>query len=431
MIRRVRLYGLSLSTSLARPQTSMSSSTVARDIDAKRYVCCVCGKDFPSPEILRSHYNFRHTKAIFDLLRKDPAKTYTRIFDKEVRRRNSCELRFGNGLVVNIRKYPPDMTPCPQFGLWYDFVEGVGGGPLSAIQKARNVGYLEAVEIGAEITGLSMSELAAHVPDPKLVDHHGRERTKMSGRFGQSTSDDSRLAEARRIWASSIALPGTLASEYLVKHRKIDPGVIERLHFGFLPKYPFISDLEELQSNEEYGGKPIMGPALLVPVRNSDWHLTGVQRIFLNEDTAGKPKGQHKFSKGHLKGNAGIVQRGGGSGSIVYVVEGPETGASVACAVNPDATIVATLSLGNLANIGNFVRSLKPLKVVLALDHDVKEAAKNAMERATSVLAKELEKDDISWERRLPELTARGSALDWNDILVTQGLDELKRQLGT
>ena len=329
------------------------------------------------------------------------------------------------------RKYPPDMTPCPQFGLWYDFVEGVGGGPLSAIQKARNVGYLEAVEIGAEITGLSMSELAAHVPDPKLVDHHGRERTKMSGRFGQSTSDDSRLAEARRIWASSIALPGTLASEYLVKHRKIDPGVIERLHFGFLPKYPFISDLEELQSNEEYGGKPIMGPALLVPVRNSDWHLTGVQRIFLNEDTAGKPKGQHKFSKGHLKGNAGIVQRGGGSGSIVYVVEGPETGASVACAVNPDATIVATLSLGNLANIGNFVRSLKPLKVVLALDHDVKEAAKNAMERATSVLAKELEKDDISWERRLPELTARGSALDWNDILVTQGLDELKRQLGT
>ena len=104
MIRRIRLYGLSLSTSLTRPQTSKSSSTVAaRHIGAKPYVCCVCGKHFPSPELLRSHYNFRHTKAIFDLLRMDPAKTYTRIFDKEVRRQSSCELRFGNGLVVNIR----------------------------------------------------------------------------------------------------------------------------------------------------------------------------------------------------------------------------------------------------------------------------------------------------------------------------------------
>ena len=170
----------------------------------------------------------------------------------------------------------------------------------------------------------------------------------------------------------------------------------------------------------------------MVPVRNSDWQLTGVQRIFLDERTAGKPKGikHHKFSKGLLKGSAGIVQRGrGGGGAVVYVVEGPETGASVACAVDPDDTVVATLSLGNLGNMGNFLRSLKPSKVVLALDLDVKEAAKMAMEKSTTAIVEELEKDDIVWERRIPKPLKENSSADWNDVLVAHGLDQLKRQL--
>lgn len=335
------------------------------------------------------------------------------------------------------RKNPPDMVPCSHFGLWYDFVEGVGGGPLAAIQRARNVEYLEAVEIGAEITGLSMSEIDAYVPDRKVRGTSDKYGAQESVAPDNSSPDgehaEGRIQEAGRIWNSSVALPDTLGSIYLVKHRKICNSVIDRLEFCYLPKYPFTSDLEELQSSGTDGGK-LMGPALLVPVRNSDWQLTGVQRIFLDERTAGKPKGSkhHKFSKGLLKGNAGIVQRGqGGGGSIVYVVEGPETGASVACAVDPDATVVATLSLGNLSNIGNFVRCLRPSKVVLALDYDVKEAAKKAMERATMIVVEELEKDGISWERRIPKSLDENMSADWNDILVTQGLDELKRQLGT
>lgn len=331
------------------------------------------------------------------------------------------------------RKNPPNMVPCSHFGLWYDFVEGVGGGPVSAIQRARNVEYLEAVEIGAEITGLSMSELDAYVPDRKVRDTRDREGTVESAASDKYASDaESRIREAKRIWNSSVALPDTLGSKYLVKHRKIHSSVIDRLDFCYLPKYPFTSDLEELQSSKTDGEK-LMGPALLVPVRNSEWHLTGVQRIFLDERTAGKPKGSkhHKFSKGLLKGNAGIVQRGRGGGSMVYVVEGPETGASVACAVDPDATVVATLSLGNLGNVGHFVRSLKPTKVVLALDYDVKEAAKKAMEKATTAVVEELEKDGISWERRIPKPLQENLSADWNDILVTQGIDELKRQLGT
>ena len=328
------------------------------------------------------------------------------------------------------------MTPSSHFGLWYDFVEGVGGGPLTAIQRARKVEYLEAVQIGAEITGLSMSELNAYIPHRKEGDTRERDGTEKSAAFGKNAPDseqvESRIQEAKRIWSSRVALPDTLGSKYLVQHRKIDSAVIERLDLCYLPKYPLTSDLETLRSTTT-DGERAGGPALLVPVRNSDWHLTGVQRIFLDERTAGKPKGikHHKFSKGLLKGSAGIVQRGrcGGGGAVVYVVEGPETGASVACAVDPDSTVVATLSLGNLGNMGNFLRSLKPSKVVLALDLDVKEAAKMAMERATTAVVEELEKDDISWERRIPKPLKENVSADWNDVLVAHGLDELKRQL--
>lgn len=69
----------------------------------KLLVCCVCGKEFPSAAVLKTHYNLHHTAAILSLLRKDPIKTYTRIYGKKVKRQNSSEIRFGNGLVVNVR----------------------------------------------------------------------------------------------------------------------------------------------------------------------------------------------------------------------------------------------------------------------------------------------------------------------------------------
>ena len=211
------------------------------------------------------------------------------------------------------------MTPSSHFGLWYDFVEGVGGGPLTAIQRARKVEYLEAVQIGAEITGLPMSELNAYVPHRKEGDTRERDGTEKSVGPDKNAPDseqvESRIQEAERIWSSSVALPDTVGSRYLVQHRKIDSAIIERLDFCYLPKYPLTSDLETLRSTTD--GERAGGPALLVPVRNSDWQLTGVQRIFLDERTAGKLKGikHHKFSKGLLKGSAGIVQRGRGGGT--------------------------------------------------------------------------------------------------------------------
>ena len=102
MMRQVKILGLSIGSSVLRPLTT-NSRTFSSARGERLFVCCVCGKEFPSAAVLKAHYNFRHTASILNLLRMDPIKTYTRIFGKKIQRQNSCELRFGNGLVVNVR----------------------------------------------------------------------------------------------------------------------------------------------------------------------------------------------------------------------------------------------------------------------------------------------------------------------------------------
>ena len=104
MMRRLKILCMSFGTAspvLRPPKTN--SRTLASARGGKLFVCCVCGKEFPSADVLRAHYNFHHTAAILSLLRMNPIKTYTQIFGKRVKRQNNFELRFGNGVVVNVR----------------------------------------------------------------------------------------------------------------------------------------------------------------------------------------------------------------------------------------------------------------------------------------------------------------------------------------
>lgn len=200
------------------------------------------------------------------------------------------------------------------------------------------------------------------------------------------------------------------------------PEAVERLCFGFLPKQALFADEDEEVA-------PRRNPALLVPVRNADWDLTGVQRIFLDEKTGGKPKysKQNKFSKGVLKGSCGVVQYFKGS-STVFVVEGPETGAAVACAAT-DSTVLATLSLGNLCNSADVIKAQGANRVLLALDNDENAAAKAASERAVAYLTNELKEAGIKVEVRVPVTQKSKTGVDWNDVLRDDGIEELKRQL--
>ena len=53
-------------------------------------------------------------------------------------------------------------------------------------------------------------------------------------------------------------------------------------------------------------------PALLIPAKNDKGEITGVQRIYLDERTAGKNTFMDtaKLSKGKIESSAGIIQKG-------------------------------------------------------------------------------------------------------------------------
>ncbi len=231
------------------------------------------------------------------------------------------------------------------------------------------------------------------------------------------------MLAARQLWERSVPLKGSLGETYLVEHRGIHREVIDRLAFAFVDEGSDADCKQQLSRGS---------PAVLVPVLNTSSQLTGEQRIYHDGATGGRSRygERHKFSLGTLKGSCGMVQHQPGSNDV-YVVEGPETGAAVACAVGPQATVVASLSLGNVANVGGAVAAHNPERVILALDSDLSPEVRAACDRAVNKVRSTL--DGFPVEVRYPSTKKRtqaGMNADWNDVLVEEGLHTLREQLG-
>ena len=66
-------------------------------------------------------------------LRQDPTETYLNIFGSGVKMTTKDQIRWSDGLVVNLTE------ESTKRGLWYDFKKNVGGGPIQAIMYSRYV----------------------------------------------------------------------------------------------------------------------------------------------------------------------------------------------------------------------------------------------------------------------------------------------------
>ena len=128
----------------------------------------------------------------------------------------------------------------------------------------------------------------------------------------------------------------------------------------------------------------------------------------------------------------------------------------------PDVTVVASLSASLLKETVPNVIALNPSEVVLAIDYDISEMAQEEASEALTKYKKELARrnikfkmvcpnpmtskedqekiEDIDWTKALAsdgisigEILFRdkeASNVDWNDILLKHGAEELKHQLG-
>ena len=185
-------------------------------------------------------------------------------------------------------------------------------------------------------------------------------------------------------------------------------------------------------------------PALLVPIESPQGEQTGVQRIYINRLSGGKPtklesgvsiKSKHKFSLGSVAGNAGLIHSptSGVIGGDVIVAEGPETCASLVAVSPPDVHVVAALSVGNFAKLAKYIISKKPkTRVIFAGDNDNKnyQGDTNQVSQMFFKNCNSASAEICTTWRPIHTVLVRPDTdgFDWNDVLVHHGLEALHQE---
>lgn len=339
-------------------------------------------------------------------LMNNPVDTYTAILG-EPKERTSNHLRFSGGLIVS--------TKGSNAGQWYSFTEEVGGAPLSAIQKYLNLSFPEALAYGASVAGLSDYE-AKHAP---ALSHPIRQEPKpvhadLEYKINQG------VTSAQSIWNGTVEAKGSLAERYFLEHRKIDS--IEGMEIRYWPKGATWVDFDDLGARIE---KPNKIPAAVIAARNAQGEVVSVQRIYLDEQTAGKNTflKDAKLTKGSNKGFAGVMQTGV-PGGVLYIAEGPETAASIA-SLDREATVLVSFSVSNIANMADAIKAYAPKQVLLAADNDGDDSASR---KTTEKACHSLRDKGIDVRIVTPDAMVHRDKVDWNDVLVAQGKDALRVQ---
>lgn len=352
---------------------------------------------------IKNETPFLDAQIINEALMVNPIVSYTAIFG-EPKSLSSKEMRYSGGLLVALNG--------SKQGLWYDFGEGQGGTPIDAIMSTRGLNFKDALRVAADLAGIAPNKGVTTLIAPRI---NNRIQTN------EHQLIENKLASAKSIWEGSIPIQSTLAETYLKKHRGIEQ--CSQLNVRFWPK-----GAKWINCDDE--GRLVHKinqiPALIIPAHNANQQLTGVQRIYLDEQTAGKNLflDNPKLSKGILEGSAGILQKGM-KGATVYLCEGPETAASIAHAF-PTATVIASLGISNFKNMLPLLQQINGKEVIIAGDYDGDHFK-------TTLITKEahetLKSHGIDTKIIFPEPIKNLTKTDWNDVLIHQGKESIQVQL--
>lgn len=340
---------------------------------------------------------------ITEALLAKPQESYRAIYG-EPKKMTSKEMRYSGGLIVSLKG--------SKAGFWYDFSSGVGGNPIQALMREQGLSFQEALKEGAAIAGVSgISPVSESVSKPR-----------QTNTLSEREEVQNKIRSAKSILKGGLPITGTLAERYLKEHRSIENP--DKLNVHFWPKGALWLATDEHGKLYEKTNKI---PALLIAAKNEKGEITGVQRVYLNEKTGGKNTFMEaaKLSKGKIEGSAGLLQKGGKFGTL-YIVEGPETGASVAMA-NPKATVLVSFGVGNLKNLSPLIKKLHCSEIIIAADNDCSSKNNTLIE---TVKAQELlMKEGVSATVILPKPIPGRDKTDFNDVHKTQGIEAVKQQL--
>lgn len=261
----------------------------------------------------------------------------------------------------------------PRAGKWTDAATGEHGDLLDLIMETRRLNFAGAIREAREFLSLPASSKRQAPP---------------------SETRRNTVDAARRLFAASKPIEGTLAEEYLRGRGLVLPEDCAALRFH--PRCYYHGE----QGREVW-------PALLAAVTDNAGTITGVHRTWLGPAGGKAPLDQPRRALGNLLGN-GV--RFGAIDDTLAATEGIETALALKT-VLPELPVVAALSAAHLAA---FIPPVTVRRLYVAHDND--EAGRMALERLRERLAEALD---------ICPLAPRGK--DYNDDLLTFGPEPLRK----
>ncbi|OIN85056.1 viral (Super1) RNA helicase family protein [Francisella sp. TX07-6608] len=310
--------------------------------------------------------------------------------------------------IISFGKY----NVSKETGMWWDDELKSYREPIDAMHKVCGLrdkqgrNYLEAT---AMIAGISKDEMM-------YTEKVDVEKRRLEDQLFELKEKVYKQQAVARLWEVSQALEGTIADKYLKEHR----GIIDtsNLALRYVPK-----GVEVMLSDGQI--KPSHAPMLLVGGYNDKGDIVSAQRIYLDEETAGKNQYMEnaKLSIGLISGTGGLIQKG--STDRVYIVEGAVTGASIALA-DREASVYCSFGVGNISKLDKFIKANNYKEVIIAADND---GIDSHAAKLTKEAQLKLQEQGISTKIIEPHKIAGLAKTDFNDVLKIQGLDVLKEQI--
>lgn len=255
-------------------------------------------------------------------------------------------------------------------GKWTDGAEGTHGDLLDLVMTNRGLDFRAACDEARAFLRMPIAPT---------------KRPEVPARAGSSEA-------ARRLFAASGSVRGTLAEAYLRSRGITLPSDVRSLRFH--PRCYYRAP----EGREEW-------PALIAAVTDGKGTVTGVHRTWLAPDGGKAPVDQPRRALGHLAGN-GV--RFGALTDTMVAAEGLETALALKM-IMPEFPVMAALSAAHLAALV-LPRTLRRLYV--ARDND--QAGRLALEKIRSRVG----------ETDIRPLVPR--AEDFNADLLTLGPDRLR-----
>jgi len=307
-----------------------------------------------------------------------------------------------------------NFTVSKQSGKWWDENQNTYRDPTEAMMKVHGVRHKQTGENYAEfvgkVAGLSKNDLRIK----ELVDPV---KNQLQNELADFKEKVQKQKAVQMLWDRSKPLQGSIADRYLKEHRGIAD--TSSLAMRYVPK-----GTDVMLSSGKI--KPAHAPMLLVGGYNHKGDIVSAQRIYLDENTANKntKMDNAKLSMGLVSGSGGLVQKG--SSDRVYIVEGPETGASIAIA-DKEASVYCSFGLGNLSKLDKLIKANNFKEVILAADND--GIGSNA-EKLTKEATDRLHNQGVDIKVIEPESIEGLVKTDWNDVLKFQSIQKIQSQLG-